>query len=48
MTITQARAAQRDNRRKMKTASPAVHAICEKLDALYADLIEAMMREART
>ena len=39
MTLAQARAARRECRRKMKTASPDVLEICQRLDALYGQYI---------
>lgn len=42
MTLDEARAARRENRRKMKSASPAVREICQKLDALYGQYIAAL------
>lgn len=45
MTLTEVFAARADNRRRMRSASPAVRAIREKMAALYDDLIVAMMKE---
>lgn len=42
MTLTEVFAARAENRRRMRSASPAVREICEKLAALYDDLIVAM------
>ena len=48
MTLTEVFAARAENRRRMRTAGPAVRAIREKMAKLYDDLIVAMYAEART
>lgn len=48
MTLREVYAARAENRRRMRSASPAVRAIREKMAALYDDLIVAMYAEART
>ena len=45
MTLHEVYAARAENRRRMRTATPAVREIREKLAALYDDLIVAMMKE---
>lgn len=45
MTLTEVFAARAENRRRMRSAGPTVREIREKLDALYAELIVAMVRE---
>lgn len=48
MTLTEVFAARAENRRRLRSAGPAVREIREKLAALYDDLIVAMYAEART
>ncbi|MCO5156101.1 MAG: hypothetical protein M9945_04995 [Aquamicrobium sp.] len=45
MTLREVYAARAENRRRMRSASPRVREIREKLAALYDDLIVAMMKE---
>lgn len=45
MTLREVYAARAENRRRMRSAGPAVREIREKLAALYAELIVAMVRE---
>ena len=45
MTLREVYAARAENRRRLRSASPATREIREKMDALYADLIVAMMKE---
>lgn len=45
MTLTEVYAARAENRRRLRSASPAVREIRAKMDALYAELIVAMVRE---
>lgn len=45
MTLREVYAARAENRRRLRSAGPAVREIRAKMDALYAELIVAVIRE---